>query len=254
MPLPSSPRPRVSASSRTSRVHLVEPLETRRLFAVPAPAGVQQADLQGASATFGTVATAAEWGLPAPDPSTPIFVFAEVYVWGGGSGETNGPNLSFPINALFYVEATTTAGAPVIAMGAGATGGVSFHMSPDARSATLDAVLPGTDSSFNPLNISVHMEWTAAGGFLEGGATVVRGADGDLVQIDRLMGRNATASGTVTVDAYGATNFAPGEPSFASLSRDSFQTINPTAPGLASAWAPSPSLARDLFGETQILN
>ena len=109
MPLPSSPRPRVSASSRTSRVHLVEPLETRRLFAVPAPAGVQQADLQGAGAVFFTEATGAEWGLPAPDPSTPILVFAEVFVWGGVFGETNGPNLSFPMNALFSLQAATTA-------------------------------------------------------------------------------------------------------------------------------------------------
>lgn len=254
MPLPSSPRHRVSASARASRVHLVEPLETRRLFAVPAPAGVQQADLQGAHASFLTEATAAEWGLSAPDPSTPIWVSAAVSVFGGGSSEANGPNLSFPTSALFSVQATTTAGAPVIDMGAFGTEGVSFHMSPDARSATLDAVLSGHDSSSTPVNISVHMEWTAAGGFVDGGATVVRGADGDLVQISRQLARNGTASGTVTVDAYGATNFAPGEPSFAFLFKNSFQTINPTAPALASAWAQSPPLARDLFGETPVLN
>jgi hypothetical protein len=257
MPLPSSPRHRVSTSSRASRVHLVEPLEARRLFAVPAPAGVQQADIQGASAVFFTEATAAEWGLPAPDASTPIYVFAEVFVWGGVSDETNGPNLSFPMNALFSLQASTTAGERVIEMGAFATEGVSFHMSPGARSATLDVVLPGSaylGSWSTPVNISVHMEWTAAGGFMDGGATVVRGADGDLVQISRTLGRNATASGTVTVDAYGATNFAPGEPSFASVFKNYFQTINPTAPARASAWAASPPLASDLFGETPVLN
>jgi hypothetical protein len=157
------------------------------------------------------------------------------------------------MNAMVSVEATT-AGGPVIAVGAFATGGVSFHMSPDARSATLDAVVPGHDSWFNPVNISVHMEWTAAGGFMGGGATLWPGADGDLLQISRALARSGTASGTVTVDAYGATNFAPGESSSAGLSRDYFQTINPTPPGLASAWAPSPPLARDLFGETPLLN
>ena len=56
--------------------------------------------------------------------------------------------------------------------------------------------------------------------------------------------RDATASGTVTVDGYGAVNFTPGTSQSAALEKGSVDTINRYRPSITS----------ELFSQTPVLN
>lgn len=222
----------------------VEPLEGRTLLSAN-PAGVQLFDAQGASATFVTEQTAAEWGLQphSGDPAEPILVTAQVFGGASEFREVNGANHFFDTGGFVHITAVNPDTGEVYFDIVANSNQAVFSMSPSGRSATLDGVLPALD--FSGVNVSVHMEWTATGAPGQTAASVAQEDENQVhVEVTRSFLREATASGTVTIDGYGAVNFTPGTSQSASLETFSFDTIN--------RQLPSPT--GQLFSQTPVLN
>ena len=96
----------------------------------------------------------------------------------------------------------------------GATSNAEFQVSNTLASASLQATIPVSDESGNPLfDVSVNTTWTATGPIMRQNQSVHFHTKGliDNLHLNAAL-RDATASGTVSI---GTTNFTPEPPTFA---------------------------------------
>jgi hypothetical protein len=171
-------------------------------------------------------------------------VTAQVLAEDGEFREVNGLNHFFYTGGAVNITAVNADSGDVYLDISAFSDQAAFSMSPDGSSATLDGVLPALDSS--GVNISVHMEWTATPAPARAAVSASQSEGEEWVEVEviRSVLRDATASGTVTIDGYGPVNFTPGTSQSASLERGESDYITRQVPSIAS----------ELFSQTPVLN
>jgi len=80
-----------------------------------------------------------------------------------------------------------------------------FMVSPSGQKASLNAILPGTDTSGSPVNLEVHLTWTALGSSHCGGEYVVQTPDFVSHFVMKNPSQLASLAGSIT---FGSTTLA----------------------------------------------
>lgn len=222
----------------------VEPLEGRRLLSAGGEAPVYQYNGVTTYALFYAEQTAAEWGFQplSGDPAEIVTVVAAVGhdKYSVGAVDQQPPTETY---ASVWIDAVSSEGVYFSFNSDPASfEGDYFDFTAEQGTSTLDAVIPLVDVYTGAAaTASVHMVWEIESRPATEGSVVYAG---EYLETTHWRTRSATASGTVTLDAYGPINLTPGTSSDAVVGWLKFQYVLRT--GLTPA--------RDLFSQTPVLN